>query len=180
MARAKPVSDDAFIRAVQSSTSIRSLLKRLGLQPTGGNYDVAKRRINRLGLDTSHFLGQGYLKGRTHNWAKAIPLEQILVENSDYGGGTFVLKKRLIKAGYFTEKCYRCNLREWQGLPIPTHLEHINGDRYDNRIENLILLCPNCHALTDTSPVKINGGGTERHQKLNRVESRPFPLLTNL
>lgn len=148
--KARPPSDEAFIEAVRASPSIRAVLRRFGLQPTGGNYDVVKRRIARLGLDVSHFTGQGHLKGKTHDWAKSIPLDEILVERSTYGGGTFLLKNRLIRAGYFDEKCYRCGLTEWMGNPIPTHLEHINGDRYDNRIENLTLLCPNCHALTET------------------------------
>ena len=47
-------------------------------------------------------------------------------------------------------KCYNCNLTNWLGFNIPLELEHINGDNRDNRIENLILLCPNCHALTPT------------------------------
>ena len=55
-----------------------------------------------------------------------------------------------IKSGIFKHKCYKCNLYEWQSKPIPIELEHINGDHFDNRIENLTILCPNCHALTPT------------------------------
>ena len=150
MAKARSYTDEEFVRAVRESASIRSVLQKLNLKPTGGNYDVVKRRIARLELDTSHITGQSHLKGKSHDWARSIPLNEILVERSTYGGGTFLLKKRLIKAGYFSEKCYHCGLTEWMGNPIPTHLEHKNGDRYDNRIENLTLLCPNCHALTET------------------------------
>jgi predicted HNH restriction endonuclease len=44
----------------------------------------------------------------------------------------------------------RCELTEWLGQPIPLELHHVNGERTDHRLENLQLLCPNCHALTDT------------------------------
>lgn len=59
------------------------------------------------------------------------------------------IRMRLIAAGLKQERCERCGCREWRGLPIPLELHHVNGDRDDNRLENLELLCPNCHALTE-------------------------------
>jgi len=63
---------------------------------------------------------------------------------------TFKLKHRLIREGILEPKCYRCGLTTWQGLPIPLELEHKNGNPHDNSLDNLTLLCPNCHALTAT------------------------------
>jgi hypothetical protein len=59
------------------------------------------------------------------------------------------LRLKLIEDGVKERHCERCGNTEWFGEPIPVELHHVNGDRFDNRIENLQLLCPNCHALTD-------------------------------
>jgi DNA-binding CsgD family transcriptional regulator len=58
------------------------------------------------------------------------------------------LKRRLIREGLKEERCEGCGLHRWQGRPLPLALHHVNGDRDDNRLENLEILCPNCHALT--------------------------------
>lgn len=142
-------TDDAFCQAVRGSTSIRQVLMRLGLKGAGGNYWLAKKRIKDLGLSVSHFLGQGYLKGKNHTWAKKIPLSAILIKDSPYRN-TNKLRKRLFNEGLFEKKCQGCGNKEWQGVPIPLELEHINGISNDHRKENLRILCPNCHALTPT------------------------------
>ena len=83
-------------------------------------------------------------------WLKpreAKPLSEILVENSNYQ--SFKLSQRLLKEGVKEHKCERCKRSEWEGVFIPLELHHLNGVRTDNRISNLQLLCPNCHALTD-------------------------------
>jgi DNA-binding CsgD family transcriptional regulator len=60
------------------------------------------------------------------------------------------LKRRLVGAGLLETICGRCGLRDWQGMPISLQLHHLNGMRSDHRLENLALLCPNCHSQTDT------------------------------
>jgi hypothetical protein len=90
------------------------------------------------------------MRGKKNTWHPKLPLEEILIENSSYRGSTSALKRRLINEGLFEKKCYGCGGTEWLGKPIPIELEHKNGDRLDNRIENLTVLCPNCHAFTPT------------------------------
>jgi len=148
MGKPRKYTDKEFQEAIEQSFSLAQTLSKVGLRPTGGNYAIAKMRIKEMNLDISHFKGQGYLKGKTHNWGKKISLDEILVKDSSYQ--SYKLKKRLLKDGLMEHKCYNCNGIEWLGHPIPLELEHINGDRFDNRIENLILLCPNCHAQTGT------------------------------
>jgi DNA-binding CsgD family transcriptional regulator len=58
------------------------------------------------------------------------------------------LKRRLFREGLKEERCEGCGLHRWQGRALPLSLHHVNGDRDDNRLENLEILCPNCHALT--------------------------------
>jgi 5-methylcytosine-specific restriction endonuclease McrA len=128
--------------------SIAQALRRLGLVAAGGNYQDLHRRIAELGLDTSHMLGQAWLRGRTNPHVRRRSLDEMLV----LGGRVYTndLKKRLIREGIKEAKCECCGLTEWNGQPIPLELDHINGRRDDNRLENLQLLCPNCHAQTPT------------------------------
>lgn len=76
-------------------------------------------------------------------------MTEILIENSDYTG-TARLRARLITEGLKPARCERCGLDSWLGEPLPLMLDHINDSPTDNRLENLRILCPNCHALTDT------------------------------
>jgi hypothetical protein len=142
-------TDEEFAKVVKESTSIRQLLLRIGLKGAGGNYALAKRRILELGLDASHFTGQGYLKGKKHGWSNKMSMSEILVENSSYLQ-TAKLRERLFEEGIFERKCHSCGGVEWMGKPMPLELEHKNGNPTDNRLDNLEILCPNCHAMTPT------------------------------
>ena len=143
-------SDEDFTAAVKESISIAQVLKKLGQAPHGGSYKTFNLRAKKLGIDISHFLGEGHLKGKTHNWSPKISLTDLLVANSDRALYTYH-KQRIIDEGLLKNECSKCGLKdEWQGEPIVLHLDHINGDHFDHRIENLRLLCPNCHSQTPT------------------------------
>lgn len=143
-------TDDEFRAAVAGSRTIRGALKRLNVHGRGDNYKTFHKHVRRLGLDTSHFLGSGHLAGQSRpGVAKSRPLAAILVENSEYEN-TKSLSRRLLREGVLERRCYECGLTEWRGQPMPLELDHVSGDRRDNRPENLRFLCPNCHALTPT------------------------------
>ena len=76
------------------------------------------------------------------------PLEELLVVSSRHNRNH--LKQRLFDAGIKARTCESCGLTEWRGRNVPLSLHHVNGDRYDNRLENLQILCANCHGQTDT------------------------------
>jgi hypothetical protein len=133
---------------IAESFSIAEVLRKLEIVPAGGNYRTIKNQIKKENIDTSHFTGKGWLKGKRNAHAKSIPLNEILVADCYYQ--TSKLKKRLFQEGIFEKKCDCCKRKEWEGQPIPLELDHINGQNFDNRLENLRVLCPNCHALTNT------------------------------
>lgn len=141
-------TDEQFIEIVAANYSIAGVIKALGLVPAGGNYTTVNNKIKELNLDTSHFTGRGWNVGLKFKPKKAKPLSEILVEDSNYQ--SFKLAQRLLKEGIKEHKCERCKRTEWEEVPIPLELHHINGTRTDNRLSNLQLLCPNCHALTDS------------------------------
>lgn len=101
-------------------------------------------------------------KGLTKEQEPKIPLEEILKGMHPYYQ-TNKLRKRLIKAGIKKKQCETCgNIGQWMGKPLTIELDHIDGDRSNHRIENLRMLCPNCHSQTDTFRSKNRGHMVER------------------
>jgi DNA-binding CsgD family transcriptional regulator len=89
-------------------------------------------------------VNRGAVVARPHG----LPMEELLV--AGVYRARFNLKLRLVRSGLKQKLCEVCGIAAWNGRPISLALHHVNGDRYDNRIENLQLLCPNCHSQTDT------------------------------
>ena len=139
-------TDKELEEAVKNSHSIRTVLQQIGLAPSGGNYEAIQKRIRELNLDTSHFLGQAILKGKTHTYGTR-PLEEVLVHKKLEN--TWRLKNRLLRSGIKKHQCECCGNTEWLSQPIMLELHHKDGDRTNNVLSNIELLCPNCHALTD-------------------------------
>lgn len=155
--RTRRWTEEQLTEAVASSRSVGMVIEKLGLGRTGGNYESIGYHIKRLGLDTSHFKGQGWLKGETHTFTPGRDLEVVLVSGRKESRDN--LKKRLLKAGILANQCAMqdCGISEWKGKALSLHLDHIDGDRLNHEVANLRLLCPNCHSLTETySRGKIN------------------------
>lgn len=133
----------------KNSKSLRQIIYSLGLIPAGGNYAQVKKYLQEYRISTQHFTGQGWSKGMRLEKKPRVPLESILVNPSDFQ--SYKLKKRLFKENLKQRRCEECG---WDKLSedgrIPLELDHINGNHADNRLENLRILCPNCHSLKAT------------------------------
>lgn len=138
----KYVMED-IINAVKESTTLTEVVRKLGLSVAGGNMETISRKIRQHNIDTSHFVGKSFNKGKCSTKKKDIELYLIdnIVVKSDY------LRKRLLKEKIFEHKCMLCGLSKWQGRQIPLELHHLNGDRTNNTLENIMIICPNCHKL---------------------------------
>jgi hypothetical protein len=137
---------DAAREAVAASFSYAETLRRLGLCPAGGNATLLKKWLALWSIDTSHFDSR---QGRPAIARTAIPLADVLVEGSTYARSN--LKTRLYAERLKRPICELCGQGEtWRGRPMGLILDHINGVRDDNRIENLRIVCPNCAATLDT------------------------------
>lgn len=145
------ISDALLSQTITSKQSYLAVLIALGLTESGTNNRWLRTKVKKLNINTDHFTGQAHMKGKSYPSPLKIPLEKILVKDSLYAS-TSTLRKRLIKEGALLNVCGRhgCGIDSWQNEPIVLHLDHINGDNTDNRIENLRLLCPNCHSQTET------------------------------
>lgn len=135
--------------AVEKSASIRQVLQCLGLREAGGNYTQIKKYLNSYNLNTLHFKGRAWNKGLKGVGKPRKSLEEILLENNYFQ--SYKLKKRLFASELKKACCEECG---WAKVAedgrVPLELDHINGNSRDNRLENLRILCPNCHSLKAT------------------------------
>ena len=105
--------------------TINPLLERLGIQYDGNQS------------------GKGYEKNR-----EKMTLKEYLEQSKDIQSNKVRIK--LLDEGLKEHKCECCGLTTWLNQPIPLELHHKDGNRYNNVLENFELLCPNCHAFTDS------------------------------
>lgn len=112
---------------------------------SGRHYKAFERHAKSYGLWNPNIR----FKHVRHSSKTKFSLQDILEgKHPTYNCGQ--LKKRILEAGLLKFECAVCSLTEWNGTEAPLQLDHINGVRTDHRLVNLRLLCPNCHAQTDT------------------------------
>lgn len=129
------VSNDVIIEAYNSGKSLHETASLLGMTTV-----TLWRRAKSLDLKWSNLKRKSF---------KKIELQNIL-EGKHPEYQTFKLKKRLLSEGIMENKCNICGITDWNGKEISMQLDHIDGDSHNHKLENLRMICPNCHSQTDT------------------------------
>lgn len=142
------ISKENLQKIVYESNTYKKILEKLGYKNVAGSsYRVLKDKIIKLGIDISQMTH--YKSNHNYNHTD----EEVFCEQSKVQQNC--LRNRVLKNKVIPYKCNICgNLGEWNGKPLTLTLDHINGNRTDNRIENLRFLCPNCDRQQDTFGAK--------------------------
>lgn len=134
---------EQIVEACKNSSSMASAAASLGMSL----YSFVKQ-AKELGVYTPNQSGKGTKKTKAEGRDK-YSLDDIL-EGKHPQYSSHKLRLRLISAGLKEDKCEVCGIVDWNGNKLPKHLDHIDGDHYNHSLNNLRVLCPNCHQQTDT------------------------------
>lgn len=165
---ARKFTDEQAIEAInnKNNLSVKAVLRQLSSScGSGSNYDLIYKIVGKYNLDTSHWLGKRICWGqRSYNWKS---VKDYLTNDKGSKINTHKLKTKLFQEGIKKKCCEKCGIDAWNNLPAPLELHHINGNKRDNRLENLNILCPNCHAQTSN-----HAGKALRHRGRKRNEQK--------
>jgi hypothetical protein len=160
-------------------TAWTKAIKRGALRAVPSRFRDRRRRYDWAEVQAYYEVAKSYRKTAAHfgfcsvAWYKAIQRGEIQPRPPEKGmpisellsspkRNRSHLKGRLLRAKLLENRCQGCGLETWLGRPLNMHLDHTNGSKNDNRLENLRMLCPNCHSQTPTY--------SGRNAKLRRLQ----------
>jgi hypothetical protein len=138
------IPDEKFVEICQTSPTMAQAASKLGLR-----FNSFKKRALELNCYNPNQAGIGIRKN-----TPKIPIEDIIFKNLHPHYQSFKLKARLFNENHKKNQCEVCNITEWEGKPIKMELHHKDGNRSNHHLDNLMILCPNCHSQTDTFRAK--------------------------
>ena len=150
--------------AVDNSLSFAGVLRNLGLKQAGGTQSHITAMIRRNSIDTSHFTGSRWNKGREQPHLRRSANDiLVLLPNGSNRTKTYQLRRAMTESGVLYS-CAECSTgNEWNNRELVLEVDHVDGDSLNNRINNLRFLCPNCHSQQkDTNRPHKYAGVVER------------------
>jgi hypothetical protein len=141
---------EVLARAVAASMNMCEVLRHPGRPDNESQRAMLREWITEERLSTAHSPGQAHRRGKPSTHPVKRP-EDILIQHEGKSRTRSPQLRRALREVGVPEPCAECGTGpEWIGRPMALEIDHINGDRSEDRRENLRLPCPNCHATNST------------------------------
>lgn len=137
-------------QAVQNSFSTMEVMRKLNIKMAGGSHSHLKNKINKMGIDTSHFTRQAHNKGKVSTSRKTPEEIFVVFDSGSYRPKVHQLRRAMLEVG-IEYRCSICSISSWNGKQLVLEIDHIDGEWLNNLKENLRFVCPNCHSQQETT-----------------------------
>ncbi len=161
------LSKEKLQQLINDSQSLGEVIKKLGLAHCGSQYSNLRKRVKNDNLDLSNFSNKRFTDKTV--MFNIIPNDLVFIENSTTSRSS--VKEKILKQNLIAYVCLECgNDGSWNGKKLSLQLDHLNGIRNDNRLNNLRFLCPNCHSQTST----FSGKSKRKSERTIIKKDNPF------
>lgn len=134
---------------IQKEKIVEVCNNSLSMSRAAAELGIHFNTLKRLAIEYDCYKPNPSLKGVSKPISPRVPTDEIIHGKHPHFQ-TFKLKNRLLKEGLIENVCSVCGINSWNNKPLNMELDHVDGNRTNHKIENLRMLCPNCHAQTET------------------------------